>query len=93
MRKSSKVSGTCDRSSINLFPIAAVIGFASLLLIATQTRPFEVGVKTGGWMVKVNFDSNFESLNSIDYLVDDSSINPELIDTFSYTVHSAGKIS
>ena len=44
-------------------------------------------------MVKANVDSNFESLNRIDYLMDDSLINPELIDTFSYTVHSAGKIS
>lgn len=44
-------------------------------------------------MVKANVDSNFESLNRIDYLMDDSSINPELIDNFSYTVHSAGKIS
>ena len=36
------------RSSINLFSTAAVTAFASLLLIATQTRPFDVGVKTGG---------------------------------------------
>ena len=43
--------------------------------------------------MKANVDSNFESLNRIDYLVDDSLINPELIDTLSYTVHSAGKIS
>lgn len=44
-------------------------------------------------MVKEIVDSNFESLNRIDYLMDDSLINPELIDAFSYTVHSAGKIS
>ncbi|KAJ4345088.1 hypothetical protein N0V95_005935 [Ascochyta clinopodiicola] len=62
-------------------------------LVATQSFVFTVGLQTSAQMVKANVNSKFKGLKRVDYFVDNDAIKAGLIDTVSYTVYSANKIS
>ncbi|KAF9701116.1 hypothetical protein EKO04_001165 [Ascochyta lentis] len=62
-------------------------------LVATQSFAFNVGLQTSAQMIKANVNSKFKGLKRVDYFVDNALIKAGLIDTVSYTVYSANKIS
>lgn len=63
-------------------------------LVATQSFVFTVAaLQTSAQMLKASVSSKFKGLKRVDFFVDENVLKTALIDTVSYTVYSASKIS